>query len=55
MDDLDATVLGLSEAGAVLTQAPRPSRTGVFAYLRHPDGALVEYVQWKPELLARIL
>jgi hypothetical protein len=55
VDDLEATIDGLTTKGAAVEQQPAPSQTGTFAYLRHPDGVLVEYVQWLPELRERIL
>ncbi|SUB41329.1 hypothetical protein [Nocardia brasiliensis] len=30
-------------------------KTGRFVYLRHVDGATVEYVQWSTELRGRLL
>jgi hypothetical protein len=32
-----------------------PTPTGTMLYARHPDGVSVEYVQWLPELVARII
>ncbi|WP_052733107.1 VOC family protein [Hymenobacter terrenus] len=45
----------LEQAGAVITQPPTPTPTGTMLYARHPDGNSVEYVQWLPELVARII
>lgn len=55
VDDLTATIAGLSRQGAVVEQDPETSETGTFAYLRHPDGVLIEYVEWFPELREQIL
>lgn len=42
--DLDAAVLDCVEAGAELIAAPQPTPNGYRAVLRHPDGAVYEYV-----------
>ncbi|GIF16276.1 VOC family protein [Actinoplanes teichomyceticus] len=55
VDDLEKTIRELIDAGATIDQPVSPSVTGSFAYLRHPDGSLVEYVQWRPELVTRII
>ncbi|MEV4422874.1 hypothetical protein AB0L40_23275 [Patulibacter sp. NPDC049589] len=49
---LEATVVA---AGAEIVAPVATSETGSFLYARHPDGSLVEYVEWKPELVARIV
>jgi predicted enzyme related to lactoylglutathione lyase len=53
--DLLETQCLLEQAGAVITQPPVPTPTGTMLYARHPDGTSVEYVQWLPELVARII
>lgn len=55
VDDLSDTLSALLGAGAALVQEPDRSATGVFAYLRHPDGTTAEYVQWDDEISHRIL
>jgi hypothetical protein len=50
--ELEATVVA---GGAEIVGPVAQSATGSFLYARHPDGSLVEYVQWKPELVARII
>ncbi len=55
VDNLEQTQSMLEKAGAVITVAPSTSDTGTFLYVRHLDGAEVEYVQWKPELVERII
>jgi hypothetical protein len=50
--ELEATVVA---AGAQIVAPVAESATGSFLYARHPDGSLVEYVQWKPEIVARII
>ncbi|MQY28403.1 VOC family protein [Nocardia aurantia] len=55
VDDLAATITELSEAGATLHAEPVAVPTGTVAYLRHPDGADVEYVQWTEEVRTRVL
>ena len=55
VEDLDETIRELIDAGATIDQPVSRSVTGSFAYLRHPDNSLVEYVQWSPELVTRII
>ncbi|MDR3728148.1 MAG: VOC family protein [Terracidiphilus sp.] len=55
VDNLEETQSLLLAAGAKITVPPSESDSGVFLYARHPDGVDVEYVQWKPELVKRIL
>ncbi|MFI6215249.1 VOC family protein [Nocardia brasiliensis] len=55
VDDLDELITALAATGATVTGGPAHSETGRFVYLRHVDGATVEYVQWSTELRARIL
>ncbi len=45
VDDLDATCAALTEAGASLLVGPRDYPWGRSAYLRDPDGRLVELAQ----------
>jgi hypothetical protein len=45
----------LTAAAAVVTGGPFTSETGRFAFLRHPDGTDVEYVEWSSEIRARVL
>lgn len=53
--DLDETRRSLVEAGAEITREIAPVPTGRMMYARHPDGAVVEYVQWTPELIEQII
>ncbi|MGV9677139.1 VOC family protein [Nocardia sp. NPDC003482] len=55
VDDLDELIDRLAAAGVVVRDGPRVSPTGRFAYLRHPDGVDMEYVEWSPEVRARVL
>lgn len=55
VDDLQQTTDALVMAGAVVVLPSTAVETGVFNYIRHPDGMLVEYVEWKPELVARMI
>ncbi len=52
MDEAEAF---LFEIGAVITQPRVEVPTGFGLWATHPDGAEVEYVQWKPELVERII
>lgn len=53
--DIDATRRSLVEAGAEIIREIVPVPTGRMMYARHPDGAVIEYVQWTPELVERII
>jgi predicted enzyme related to lactoylglutathione lyase len=55
VDDLIGTEERLVRAGAVVTVPIREAPTGLMLYVRHPDGAHVEYVQFKKELVDRII
>ncbi|KAA8880452.1 VOC family protein [Nocardia colli] len=55
VDDLDQLIARLTVAGAVVTGGPSTSETGRYAYLRHPDRADVEYVEWSPQIRTRVL
>jgi hypothetical protein len=55
VDNLEETQSLLLAAGATITVPTSKSDTGIFLYARHPDGVDVEYVQWKPDLVKRIL
>lgn len=55
VDDLEATRHLLAQAGAVITREAEQTPTGTAFFARHADGTRVEYVQWKPELVERII
>ena len=55
VDDLAATEKFLVGAGAVITKPNQATVTGRNLFARHPDGSVLEYVEWKPELRLRIL
>ncbi|RKN12461.1 VOC family protein [Streptomyces radicis] len=55
VDDLKALGATLESAGATLTTPVTEGPTGRFLYARHADGAGVEYVEWTPELVHRII
>lgn len=55
VDDLDTLLRTVTEHGAELIGGPFTSATGTFVYVRHADGAQLEYVQWSPETLALVL
>lgn len=55
VDDLEALEATVLAAGAEITVPRATSETGSFLYARHPDGSLVEYVEWNTELVAKIL
>ncbi|MGY4100315.1 VOC family protein [Nocardia sp. R16R-3T] len=54
VDDLDQLITHLTDSEAAVTGGPFTSETGRFAYLRHPDGTDVEYVEWSPQVRARV-
>lgn len=55
VSDLDETRRTLVEAGAEITRDIAPVPTGRMMYARHPDGSLVEYVEWTPDLVERLI
>ncbi|MYU01728.1 MULTISPECIES: VOC family protein [unclassified Streptomyces] len=55
VDDLDALLATLTAAGATVTTPTTGGPTGRFLYARHADGAEIEYVEWTPELVRRII
>ncbi len=52
LNEAEALVL---EFGGTIVQPRQKVPTGANFYARHADGAVVEYVQWKPELVERII
>ncbi|MGV9330832.1 VOC family protein [Nocardia sp. NPDC003726] len=55
VEDLDALLRTVTEHGAQLIAGPFTSATGTSVYVRHADGAQLEYVQWSPETRALVL
>ena len=55
VDNLQTTKAHLIDHGAVIVKDDFEAETGCFFYARHPDGAVVEYLQWKPDLIARLI
>ncbi|MEV7422777.1 MULTISPECIES: VOC family protein [unclassified Streptomyces] len=49
VDDLDATREAVVALGAELTVPYFESASGHGFYARNPDGAVIEYVRWRPE------
>ncbi len=54
VDDLDALIALITGTSAAVVIGESHSATGRFAYLRHPDGAVLEYVEWSPEIVATV-
>ncbi|MFG2146870.1 VOC family protein [Streptomyces sp. NPDC048696] len=55
VDDLDDLQTTLASAKATITTPVTDGPTGRFLYARHADGAGVEYVEWNPELVGRLI
>ena len=55
VDDLAAVTAALLAGGADITKPEATSPSGRYLFARHPDGTLVEYVQWKPELVQQFI
>ncbi|WP_326769916.1 VOC family protein [Streptomyces sp. NBC_01591] len=55
VNDLDTLTKTLATAGAEIATPESTSATGRFLYARHRGGAEVEYVEWVPELVERIV
>ena len=52
LDDLEAT---LKAADAAITTPKTAGPTGRYLYARHADGAEIEYVEWIPDLVRRLI
>ena len=55
VSDIEETRLALVQAGAEITREISAVPTGRMMYARHPDGVVVEYVQWTPELVEELI
>ncbi|MEV6860061.1 hypothetical protein AB0M44_03500 [Streptosporangium subroseum] len=55
VSDLDELTRQLTAHGGQVTVPEAKSETGRFLYARHADGAEVEYVEWTPDLVQRII
>ncbi|MEE1751418.1 VOC family protein [Streptomyces sp. SP18CS02] len=55
VDDLDVLAATLRAADATITTPATSGPTGRFLYARHADGAEIEYVEWVPELVQRLI
>lgn len=55
VSDIDEVEALLKQNGAVITQPRQEVPTGIGLWATHADGAEVEYVQWLPELVERIM
>ena len=55
VDELEKTKTELIANGATITKPEASSETGQYFYTLHPDGANVEYVEWRPDLRKAIL
>lgn len=54
VDDLEATQAALEKDGAQITQPITPGPTGRNLFSRSPDGVVIEWVQWKPEIWEQV-
>ena len=55
IDDADETMATLKRLGSTITVPMYDAPTGRGFYARHPDGTEVEYVEWKPELVEKLI
>ncbi|MEU9993569.1 VOC family protein [Streptomyces sp. NPDC048045] len=55
VSDLDEVTAALDRTGGCVTVPEATSPTGRYLYARHAGGAEVEYVEWHPDLVARIV
>ncbi|MCX4501534.1 VOC family protein [Streptomyces anulatus] len=55
VDDLEALQVSLKSAEATITAPATGGPTGRFLYARHAGGAEIEYVEWTPDLVRRII
>ena len=55
VDDLDELQALLRRRGATIIEPETAVETGRMIFAKHPDGEVVEYVEWKPELVSKII
>lgn len=55
VDDLEALQASLKSAEATITAPATGDPTGRFLHARHAGGAEIEYVEWTPDLVRRII
>jgi predicted enzyme related to lactoylglutathione lyase len=55
VDDIDETLRLLHKHGAEILGDPVQAPTGTMVYVRHADGTRVEYLQFTPDLIRRII
>jgi hypothetical protein len=55
VSDLDEVTAALDKTGGRITTPEATGPTGRYLYARHAGGAEVEYVEWRPDLVARIV
>ncbi|UAJ10496.1 hypothetical protein [Polymorphobacter megasporae] len=53
VDDLNAAKSALEAGGATISKPIAEGPTGRYLYAIHADGNVVEYAEWKPELVQR--
>lgn len=53
--DIEEARRVLVEGGAEIVREIEAVPTGRMLYARHPDGSVVEYVQWTPELVEKLI
>jgi hypothetical protein len=55
VEDLDAVKTALAAHGGEIIRAEEVSASGRYLWARHPDGTMVEYVQWNPALVKQFI
>jgi len=55
VEDLAETQRILEQSGVEITLPATIVPTGIMLYAKHPDGSIVEYVQWTPELIEQLI
>lgn len=53
VDDLDEAKAALEAGGATISKPIADGPTGRYLYAIHADGSIVEYAEWRPELVER--
>ncbi len=54
VDDIKATKAELEKVGAEITRAITEGPTGWNIFSRSPDGVVIEWVEWKPEIWKQV-
>jgi len=54
VDDLEATQTLLEQGGAEITAPSREVSTGRLMFSRHPDGTVIEWLEWRSDIWKQV-